>query len=144
MWGDLTDGLTVGFKCGLELSPLELMEEGFVVGCAVFEWCASFETLPVRTIPSTGDVIDLKLTLGDGTDGGGTGGITGVGGGSTSGDGCSGYGGTTLGVGVGCCGNQCRMVVIGVEGANVGDTTICLIGRVYGAEFLVDRLVFDT
>ena len=100
----------------------------------------------MRTVPSTGDVVDLKLTLGDGTGGGGTGGITGVGGGSTSVDGCSGDGSTTLGVGVGvgCRGNPCGMVVIGVGGATVGDTAICLIGRVDGAEFLVDRLVFDT
>ena len=69
--------------------------------------CFIFETLPVRTVPSTGDVVDLQLTLGDGTGGGGTGGITGVGGVSTSYDGCGGDGGTILGVGVGCCGNVC-------------------------------------
>ena len=69
--------------------------------------CFIFETLPVRTVPSTGDVVDLKLTLGDGTGGGGTGCITGVGGGSTSYDDCGGDGITTLGVVVGCRGNAC-------------------------------------
>lgn len=50
---------------------------------------------------------------------------------------------TTLEFDIGCGGSKVGTVMSVGGGATVGNTTICLVGRVYGCGCLVDWLVFE-